>query len=538
MTDGVRLVSWKRIARYLDRGERTVRRWAAEDGLPVHHVSGKRNSSVFALTSEIDTWLQQRLSRPVRKSSSTRTVLALLPVENLGNPKSFDAIVDGLTEETISALGQIRELGVIARTSVMAYKGTSQSIADIGQLLNSQYIIEGSIRTEGNNARVTMQLIAVEDQTHVWAENYEHSLDSPMALQREIAQRVANDVGFVLTGKRSKLSSLVPTIDGPGADEYFRGRFFLNQLAADSLRKSVAAFDRAIALEPEFGPAYGGKAEALQLLTNFSQTSPAEVMPDAIQAINNAVAFTPNSAEVFASLGYIHASYSYAWVASERAFQQSLALNPSLATAHQWYAEMLANLGRFDEALEHGQEAHRLDPLSVAVECSIGHVLWLARRYDELLPAIERVLSKEPNYPLAHILKFSAQFEQGHYDAAHATCQAALEATGEPMPFMMFGMLAKGADGEPSQIVECLNMMEQQAQQTFVSRFFFGMFTTVLGDTKAAIEHLENACDEGVWHVTMLGQSAIFDSLRRSERFDELLRKIGLYESRYLGAES
>jgi len=535
LTDGARLVSWKRIARYLDRGERTVRRWAAEDGLPVHRMSERRNSSVFALASEIDAWLQQRPSSPTRKSDRTRIVLAVLPVANLGNPKSFEAIVDGLTEETISALGQISELGVIARTSIMMYKTTSQSITEIGKALNSQYIIEGSMRTEHNIARVTMQLITVADQTHLWAKNYEHSLDSPMALQRELAQRIASDVGLTLAGKRPTLGSLDPTINRPGAEEYFHGRFFLNQLTAESLRKSVAAFDRAIALEPEFGPAYGGKAEALQLLTNFSQTSPADVMPEAINAINSALAFAPNSAEVFASLGYIHTTYSREWAAGERAFQQSLALNPSLATAHQWYAEALANLGRFDEALEQGQEAHRLDPLSVAVECSVGHVLWLARRYDELLAAMDRVLSKEPAYPLAHILKFSAHFEQGHYAAALDTCQTALGATGEPMPFVMLSMLARGANGEPDQIFECLNMLEQQAKQTFVSHFFFAMLSTALGEAETAIEHLEKACDEGVWHVTMLGQSAMFDRLRRSERFDALLRKIGLYESRYTG---
>ena len=538
MTEGVRLVSWKRIARYLDRGERTVRRWAAEDGLPVHHVSGRRNSSVFALTAEIDSWLQNRQSQSPRKVESSRTVLALLPVENLGNPESVDAIVDGLTEETISALGQIGEFGVIARTSIMAYKGTTQSIADIGRVLDCDYVIEGSLRTEGNTARITMQLISVEDQTHAWAKNYEHSLDSPMVLQLEIAQCVARDVSLVLTGNQSMRRSLPPNIGGSGAEEYFQGRFFLNQLTPDSLPKSVAAFDRAIALEPEFGPAYGGKAEALLFLTIFSHTAPADVMPEAIQAINHAVALTPDSAEVFASLGFIHACYSHEWKASESAFQKSLALNPSLATAHHWYAEALANLGCFEAALKHGREARRLDPLSIVVECSVGHVLWLARRYNELLSLVEGVIRKEPNYPLAHILKFSAEFEQGQYAAAHATCETALAATGAPMPFMLLGMLAKAADGEPNQLVEGLGMMEQQAKQMFVSRFFFGMCATVLGDIEAAIEHFDKACDEGVWHVTMLGQCAMYDSLRGSEHFDKLLKRIGLYESRYLIAES
>ncbi len=531
--DTDRLVSWKRIARYLQRGERTVRRWASEQGMPVHRVSSSPNSSVYAYASEIDAWLaaQNRQSKTVRKSM--RPVLAILPVENLSTEDIAEAIPDGLTEETISVLGQLNDLGIIARTSVMAYKETTLSIAEIGEQLDAQFVVEGSIRTERNKARITMQLIRVDDQTHLWAENYEHSLESPMALQRDIARRVASDVANAITGRRSKEQSSPPVITGAGAEAYFHARALLKGLSESSLRESIAAFDRAIELEPEFGPAYGGKAEALQILTTFSQTSPADVMPVAMRAINSAVAFGPDSAEVFASLGYIHSTYTREWSAAERAFRQSLELNQSLSIAHQWFAEMLAILGRFDEAIHHAQEAKRLDPLFVAVDCTIGHILWLARRYDDLLSTVESVLAKQPDFPLAHILKFSAHYEQGDYEAAMASCQSAIEATGAHMPFMAFIALSSGATGDPGRIHEFLEVMTQQAKHTFVSEFFFGMLRSGLQDIDGAIDHFERASDEGVWMVTMLGQCAMFDNLRSADRFDGLLKRIGLYESRF-----
>ena len=533
MADSNRLVSWKRIARYLQRGERTVRRWAAEGGMPVHRVSSGPNSSVYAYQAEIDAWLAARETQNKQAQSAVRPVVAVLPVDNLGVDDIPEPIPDGLTEEIISVLGQFSDLGIIARTSVMPYKATRLSIAEIGKQLNAEYVIEGSMRTERNRARVTMQLISVADQTHLWAENYDHAFDSPMALQRDVARQVAGDVARVITGRRPQQRSSGPVITGAAAEAYYHGRALLKELSESSLRQSIAAFDRAIALEPEFGPAYGGKAEALQLLTNFSQTSPADVMPTAMLAMNSAIAFSPDSAEVFASLGYLHSTYTREWSAAERAFHQSLELNRSLSTAHQWYAEMLAVLGRFDEAIHHAQEAKRFDPLAIAVDATMGHVLWLSRRYDELLSLTERVIDKEPGFALGHILRFSAHYELGDYGRAYESSVAAIEATGDAMPFVMFGKLSQGMTGNTAPIVEFLEAMKQQAEHTFVSEFFFGMLNTGLGEIDSAIDHLERACDEGVWMVIMLGQCAMFDSLRSSNRFDDLLKRIGLYPSRF-----
>ena len=184
VADRERLVSWKRIARYLQRGERTVRRWAAEDGMPVHRVSDRTNSSVYAYSDELDGWLSDRASEVKSSRSpsnqSSRTIVAILPIDNLGVDIVPDEVTEGLTEELISHLGQIPEIGVIARTSVMPFKGTALPIAEVGEQLGAEYVIEGSIRAEANRARVSMQLTNVQDQTHHWASNYEASLQSPI----------------------------------------------------------------------------------------------------------------------------------------------------------------------------------------------------------------------------------------------------------------------------------------------------------------------------------------------------------------------
>ncbi|MEQ8692974.1 MAG: hypothetical protein RIC89_19330 [Pseudomonadales bacterium] len=525
-----RLVSWKRIARYLDKGERTVRRWAVEEDLPVHKISERANSTVFAFTDEIDAWLDSR-KRRARRAPAERMLLAVLPF--VSNDEGAELLAEGILAESISALGQLTGIGVIARTSVLGYGASDKSIATIGRELGVQYIVEGSVRAEAQQVRISVQLVSVADQTQVWSQTFDRTSDSGLVVQQELAQQVTRQINRFLNGTATPTLPQPEFLSGPAAEHYYAGRFLLNKYSPDALRESVAAFERAIVLEPRFGPAYGGKAEALQLLTNFSFTPPAEVMGDAMVAINQAVALSPNSAEVFASLGYIHSTYTFDWMAAEEAFHQSLRLNPSLSTSYQWLAEMLAVLGRFDEALERVAQARRYDPMSPAVDGSFGHVLWLARRYDELIPSMEDLLRKEPGYPLAQRLLFSGYFEMGLYAEAYATCEKAVASGDDPRQLALLGELCLGADGAPERLDASLALLEEAGANSFISGFQFALLHTVRGNKLAALESLERACDESVWHVAMTGQCAMFDSLRSEARFDRLLQRIGLYESRY-----
>ncbi len=525
-----RLVSWKRIARYLDKGERTARRWAAEDGLPVHKVSTRPNSSVFAFTDEIDAWLEQRKRSP-RKATRARVILAVLPFSYTDDVSR--RLAEGITVEAISALGRVPGVGVIARTSVLEYLDSNKSIALVGRELGAKLIIEGTVRVEGDQARINVQLIDVADQAQTWAQTFERSNSSDMAVQVDVAHQIARQAGGAISGEQVPPPPPV-FLSGRAAEHYYSGRFLLNKYSPDALRESVAAFERAIAIEPRFGPAYGGKAEALQLLTNFSFVPPAEVMGEAMIAINKAVALSPTSAEVFASLGYIHSTYTFDWIAAEEAFRQSLLLNPSLAISYQWLAEMLALLGRFDEALEQVSQAKRFDPMSPAVDGSYGHVLWLARRYDELIPSMEDLLRKEPTFPLAHRLLFSAYFEQGLYAEAYAACERAIGRVNDPRQLALLGELCLGANGAPDRIDACLAQLEDEGVNSFVSGFQYALLHMVRGNKRAALDNLERAVDQSVWHVAMTGQCAMFDSLRTERRFDGLLERIGLYDSRYV----
>ena len=222
--DDDRLVAWKRIARYLNKGERTVRRWSAESGLPVHRMPGGARGSVFAYKSEIDAWLAEHESAPTSRASE-RHVLAVLPMAVLGSDSDLDALAQGVTAETISALGSLGGIAVIGRTSVLAFTARGSGVADIRAELGADAVLEASIALEDQHCRINAQLVGTKDQTQLWARSYSFVLTRRLALQMQVAATMATDVGEALTGSRMRVRQVPAYADSVAADDYCKAGF-------------------------------------------------------------------------------------------------------------------------------------------------------------------------------------------------------------------------------------------------------------------------------------------------------------------------
>ncbi len=529
MTTRERLVSWKRIARYLDRGERTVRRWAAEEGMPVHRAAGGKRGSVFAYPDELDQWLQH--DRPARAENlSSGTSIAVFPFQSVN--RDLPTVVDTLVSEVIGALSRLPDLRVIARTTADRMQAMAQTPLDAARSLEVDYLIEGALTPRHNDIEVLAKLCRTESGKVVWRESWRVAAADESSVPAQVAARCAGAVATHVLHKAPPQAAPV-VLTGPPNDDYLQGRYLLNRMTLESLRKSAKAFDRVIAAAPDFAAAYASKVEALQLMTNFDLMPPAEVMPDAILALNRAIALDPDSPEVFASLGYLHSTYTYDWSAAESAFVRALSLNPNLVQAHQWYAEMLANIGRFEDGLAAIDAAKRLDPLNLAVDASRGHVLWLARRYDDLIPAMERVVDMEEDVPLPHILLFCGFFEQGLYPEALKVVERAIEKASSPQNFFMFSAVTRAMVDDPSAIEQLIGMLDAMSAEQYVPSFPFAILNVYRSDYDAAVTYLNRAADEKAWHVTMTGQAALFDPLRGHPGFEAFLARIGLADSAY-----
>ncbi len=252
----------------------------------------------------------------VEPSRDGRSVmLAVLPFENLSNDVEQEYFSDGLTEETIAHLGQLdpQSMGVIARTSSMVYKRATKTIAEIGQELGVNYVLEGSVRREKGRVRITAQLIRVADQTHVWAESYDREIESVLGVQTELGNSIAQKVKLKISGKE-KFQSSARTEQNPAAhDAYLRGRYHWAKRTLAETRRAIEYFGKATDLDPTYALAYAGLADCYITLPITSDLRPKECFPKARAAAERALEFDGNLAEAYTSLGTIRFWFDWDW---------------------------------------------------------------------------------------------------------------------------------------------------------------------------------------------------------------------------------
>lgn len=277
-------------------------------------------------------------------------MLAVLPFQNLTGDPAQEYFSDGLTEEIISQLGRIdpHSVGVIARTSVMHYKNSQAPLDQIGRELGVQYVIEGSVRREANDMRVTAQLIPTKAQTPIWGRQYDREPKGVLALQGEIAQEIAAEIQLTLGDHKSAAASnpAISPQNFEAYDRYLKGQYFLNKRTAPDLKQAIVYFEQATAKDENYARAYAGLADSYALMGGYAGRPPSEFMPKARAAALRALQIDDTLPEAHTALALIVESYDWDWQTAEKEFRRAIELNPNYATAHQWYAEHLMWRGR------------------------------------------------------------------------------------------------------------------------------------------------------------------------------------------------
>jgi tetratricopeptide (TPR) repeat protein len=431
----------------------------------------------------------------------------------------------------ITELGRLnpRHLGVIARTSSMAYKGTNKSASAIARELGVDYVLEGSVRREADRVRIVAQLIRASDQTHVWAERYDRDVRGILALQSELAVAIATQMRMQLP------VSVQAALDGRGRvvhpdahEAYLRGRFFLNRRTGEAFQKGVEQFEHAIALDPSYAQGYAGLADAHELAATYAGRPPRESLALAMAAARKALELDPALAEAHTSVGLIHGSFTWEWLESERAFLRAIELNASDALAHKGYSEVLSFLGRHDEAIAAAKRSVALDPLSVLMQANLGITYYRARRYDEAVRQMRRTLDLDPHYMLAHLNLGMILSASGAHDDAMRAFQRAREYAPEVadgLALLGYGYARQGRTEEARQVVAELR---RWSEKQYVSPYPRAAIHVALGEWPQALADLEQAYDDRSWLVGMLKVDPMFDPLRGDERFERLVRKLNL----------
>ncbi len=355
-------------------------------------------------------------------------VLAFADMSPQGDQEYFS---DGIAEEILNTLTKIPDLKVAARTSSFAFKGTTTNAQAVGEQLGVSTVLEGSVRKEGNTIRVTAQLIDTNDGFHLWSDTYTRELHSVFAIQDEISRAIVSQLEITLTGGDQAPIVAVATDNTEAYDEYLRGRYQWNRRTEASLFAAVDHFRRAIELDQGFALAYAGLADASVVFPVWSLTvDPSAMYAQAEAAARQALVLDSTLAGPHAALGLVRFFGRHEWEEGERALRRAIDLNPAYATAHQWLAELLAFVGRLDEAEAEIRTAYALDPLSLIINLDVGLVLLYQRRYAAAIEQMERTLELAPEWVVPHVVLFWAHALTNEYDLAATSIAPVLEAFG------------------------------------------------------------------------------------------------------------
>jgi DNA-binding winged helix-turn-helix (wHTH) protein/tetratricopeptide (TPR) repeat protein len=481
----------------------------------------------YCFTAEVRTF---KVATPQETPIHIR--IGVLPFENLGAGPEREYLADGLTEETIATIGQIdpEHFSVIGRTSVMRYKGTTRTLAEIGRELDASYLIESSLRAEGGRLRITSKLIRVHDQLQIWSASYDSEPSSLLTFQRELSIAIAEQVRLRLSPVR--LTALVnrQTQNPEAYDLYLHGRYFWNQLTGQTTRRAIEYFTHATTLDAGYALAWAGLTDCYTSAPVHGDAPPLVIMQNARDAIANAVAAEPNLAEVQTALGNFNFWLGWDWSAAEVAYRRAITLDPNLPLAHRMLGVVLSHSCRHGEAYASMQRARELDPLYVMHQSLSSHIAFDARDFPTALHFARQALVVDPEFWIAQLHLAQVAVELGDYDLAlDALNKAGRLSAGNSKALSLRGYIF-GITGRTAESLEVLQTLEAVARERFVPPYAIALIHAGLGHTDLALDWLARAFDSHDVHLVFLTVDPKWDFFRNEPRFMAVLKRCGFTE--------
>jgi TolB-like protein/DNA-binding SARP family transcriptional activator/Tfp pilus assembly protein PilF len=460
--------------------------------------------------------------------ASLRSV-AVLPFADLSPARDHEYFGDGIAEELSTRLARVPGLKVAARTSAFSFKGTGTDVKTIGQALNVDALVEGSVRESNGEVRVAVRLVTARDGYQIWAETWDRSGRDLLALQDEIAMGV---VRALRPGAIAATANATPRSVGLEAyDLYLQGRFLWHQRTADSLKRAAELFERAVGLEPAYAEAHSGVADAYAVLGFYDHLPPREAFPRAKAAAERALAIDDRLAQAHASLGYVALYYDWQWSEAESALKRATELNPNYSVGHQWLANYFVARGRFDEAVAAMRRAQETDPLSMIASAALGWIHYYRRDFDAAVQQCRRTLELNANFEQAWLWGGQALEAAGRYDEALPMLErAAAISKRSAIALTALGRAHALSGDRPAarRIVDELN----RNHANYVPAYEMAKLRLALGERAEAIKLLQRAYDERSHSLVFLAVDPQLDVLKSDPDFGALLAKTGVNDHR------
>ena len=447
--------------------------------------------------------------------------VAILPLKNLSADPQQEYFADGMTEELINDLGQVSTLRVISLTSAMSYKNTTKNLPEIAHELSVDAVVEGGVLRDGNEVRISVQLIDARNDRPIWAHTYARDLTGVLAWQGEVAQAIADQISINVTPQEQARLARSRPVDPDAQDLYLRG---ILQLDADDCGSAVDYFEKAVDKNPNYAQAHAALANCYGRMGESGRMAYKEAFSEQRIEATRAIELDDSLPEGHAELANTAMTLDWDWASAETEFHRALELNPNSASIHEKYAFYLVRTGRLPEALAEVQRGVDLDPVSWHSFHAEGFIYYFSHQYDQALSLILRVRALDINPPDWSFLLGDVYAEKGKYSDAIAEF---LKSGNGPDSLGHLGN-AYARAGQSGAALKTIAQLQQHVQANGVGRYEIALVYAGLGRKQEAFKWLDEAYDAHDPGLLYLRIDPCLDPLRSDPHFDTLMRRVGL----------
>jgi TolB-like protein len=445
--------------------------------------------------------------------------IAVVPFVDDSPNEDSEYLDDKIAASLVNSLSKLPKLRVIPRSVMVNYKGRNVDPRQIGRELNVQAVVTGRISRRGDTISIQADLIDLDSVSQLWGQHYDRRLADILLVQEEISRDIFENLRLKLNIDEQKQLEAYRL--------YLKGRNSWNKRTKEGLQQGIDYFQRAIDIDPSYGPAYAGLADCHNMLVVYGVHHPKDGFPKAKEAAIKALEIDETLAEAHTSLAFTKFRWDRDRVETEREFRLAIKYKPTYAPAHQWYSTYLVALERFDEAIAEAKRTQELEPLSFIASSHLGYIFYLSGKNDEAIEQCSKILALDPHFFPARRYLGLAYEQKGMYQKAIAEFQRGVQLSGSPLMLALLGH-AYAASGKTTEARQILSELRELESQRYVSAYTVAAIHAGLGDKNEAFKWLEKAFEErDVWLMN-LKVDPVFSKLRSDKRFPDLLTRTGL----------
>jgi len=452
--------------------------------------------------------------------------VAVLPFVNVGGDPNAEYLSDGISESLINSLSQLPHLKVMSRDSAFMYKSRDADARTVGQALGVRAVLKGHVTKRGDDLEISAELVDARDDSHIWGQQYSRKASDIFALQGDLAKDMTSMLRVRLTGEDEKRMAKTYTANPEAYQDYLKGRFWWNKRNEEGYNRGIEYFLQAIAKDPTYALAYSGLADCYTLLGVNGYVAPNEISPKAKEAALKALEIDETLAEAHTSLGFIKTFFDWDWSGGDQEFRRAIELNPSYATAHQWYSVPLSEMGRSEESIAEAKRALELDPLSIVINWDLGYIFYLQHQNDQAIEQLRKTLELDPNFFLAHRDLGYSYVQKLMYQEGTAEFEKDLEISPNNATALSGLGYAYAKAGRIAEAQRALDQLIELTKQKYVPAQDIAIVYVGLGKTDKAFEWLEKGYQQRSGTRTI--HDPTFDALHPDPRFQDLLRRMNL----------